>query len=88
MLFISSGKFFLFSRYLNFCLDFLVMKKKRLDWKDKINFKTYDVTTWSTNNYNTQSTNISRSKGNQTMKFGQVIEYNKRNIFLQKSFRK
>ena len=29
--------------------------------------------------------NISRSKGNQAMKFGQVIEYNKRNIFLQKS---
>ena len=32
--------------------------------------------------------NISRSKGSQTMKLGQVIEYNKRNIFLQKSFRK
>ena len=32
--------------------------------------------------------NISRSKGNQTMKFGQVIEYNNRNIFLQKSCRK
>ena len=29
--------------------------------------------------------NISQSKGNQTMKFGQLIEYNKRNIFLQKS---
>ena len=28
--------------------------------------------------------NISQSKGNQTMKFGQLIEYNKRNIFLQK----
>ena len=28
--------------------------------------------------------NISRSKGNQTLKFGQLIEYN-RNIFLQKS---
>ena len=28
--------------------------------------------------------NISRSKGNQTMKFGQLIEYNKGNIFLQK----
>ena len=27
------------------------------------------------------------SKTNQTMKFGQVIEYNKRNIFIQKSFR-
>ena len=32
--------------------------------------------------------NISRSKGNQTMKFSQVIEYDKRNIFLQKSCRK
>ena len=28
--------------------------------------------------------NISQSKGIQTMTFGQVIEYNKRNIFLQK----
>ena len=27
--------------------------------------------------------NISQSKGNQTMKFCQLIEYNKRNIFLQ-----
>ena len=27
--------------------------------------------------------NISQSKGNQTMKFGQSIDYNKRNIFLQ-----
>ena len=25
--------------------------------------------------------NISQSKGNRTMKFGQLIEYNKRNIF-------
>ena len=29
--------------------------------------------------------NISRSKGNQEMKFGQLIEHNKRNIFYQKS---
>ena len=28
--------------------------------------------------------NISQSKGNQTMKFGQLIEYIKINIFLQK----
>ena len=28
--------------------------------------------------------NISQSKGNQTMKFGQLIEYNKINTFLQK----
>ena len=31
--------------------------------------------------------NISRSKGNQEIKFGQLIEYNVRNIFLQKSRR-
>ena len=30
--------------------------------------------------------NISRSKANQTMKFGQLIEYNLRNIFLEKSY--
>ena len=27
-----------------------------------------------------------RSKGNQTMKFGQLIEYSTRNIFLEKSY--
>ena len=32
--------------------------------------------------------NISRSWGNQTMKFGQLIEYNMRNIFLEKSYTK
>ena len=32
--------------------------------------------------------NISRFKGNQTMKFGQLIEYNKINILLQKQCRK
>ena len=31
------------------------------------------------------SPNISRRKGNQTMKFGQLIKYNMRNIFLKKS---
>ena len=32
--------------------------------------------------------NISKTKGNQTMTFGQLIEYNKRNIFLQKFMQK
>ena len=32
--------------------------------------------------------NISRSKGNQTMKFGQLIECNMRNIFLEKPYTK
>ena len=32
--------------------------------------------------------NISRSKNNQTMKFGQLIECNMRNIFIEKSYAK
>ena len=32
--------------------------------------------------------NISRSKRNQTIKFGQLIEYNMRNIFFEKSYTK
>ena len=32
--------------------------------------------------------NMSRSKDNQTMKFGQLIEYNMRNIFVEKSYTK
>ena len=32
--------------------------------------------------------NISQGKGNLTMKFGQLIECNKRNVFLQKLYRK
>ena len=32
--------------------------------------------------------NVSRRKGNQTMKFGQLIEYNMRNIFLEKPYTK
>ena len=32
--------------------------------------------------------NISRSKGSQTIRFVQLIEYNTRNIFLEKSYTK
>ena len=32
--------------------------------------------------------NISRRKGNQTTKFGQLIEYNMINIFLEKLYKK
>ena len=63
------------------------MYKKRLDWKDKVNFKIHDVKTWLTNKCNTHIASISRSKGNQTIKFGQLIEYNMRNI-VEKSYTK
>ena len=60
------------------------MQKKQLEEKDNANFKIYDVTAWLRNNYNTHFAPYLRSKGNQTMKFGQLIEYNNKNIFLQK----
>ena len=53
----------------------------------KVNFKIHDAITWTTTITIHILPNISRSKGNQTMKLGQVIEYN-RNIFLQGSCRK
>ena len=62
---------------------------KRLDKKDKVNFKFYDARAWLTNNsYNHILSNISRSKGNLTMKFGQLIECNMRNICFEKSYTK
>ena len=60
------------------------MWEKQFDYKDKLDLKIM------TSKPGLQTIpvhilpNISQSKGNQTMKFGQLIEYNKRNIFLQK----
>ena len=52
------------------------------------NFKIYNVATWLINSYKTHILPIvSWSKGNQTMKFGQLIICNKRNNNLQKSFK-
>ena len=61
--------------------------EKRLDWKDEVNFKIYNVTTWKQAISIHTLINVS-SKGNQAMKFGQVIEYNMRNVFLEKSYTK
>ena len=59
---------------------------KWLDKKDKVNFKFYGVTAWLKKTIVMHILlNISRSKGNQAMKFGQLIERNMRNIFLEKS---
>ena len=55
--------------------------RKQLDEKDKINFKINDVTTWFTNNCNAHIAQYLTN--NQAMKFGQLIKYNMRNIFLQ-----
>ena len=54
--------------------------EKRLDWKAKINSKIYDVTTWLTIAMYILP-NISRNKGNHTMKFSQLIAHHMRNVF-------
>ena len=64
------------------------MLKKRLDQKDKVNFKIHDVTAWVTNNHNKHIAQYLTKKSNQAMKLGQLIEYIKRNIFLEKLCRK
>ena len=52
-----------------------------------VNFKYYDVTDWTIIILPVIHIlpNISRSKDNQAMKFGQLIKYSVRSIFLQKS---
>ena len=61
-------------------LSGLCYAKKRLDKSGMIKFKVYDVKDWPKNNYNTHITHISRSKGNQAIKFGQLIKHSVRNI--------
>ena len=56
--------------------------------KVKVKFKIYDVTTWEENNCNTHISQYIQKKGNQTRRFGQLIEYNVINTFLYKSSRK
>ena len=47
---------------------------KQLDKKGKVNFKIYDMTDWTIDNYNTCIVQYSRSKCNHTMKFLWLIE--------------
>ena len=56
--------------------------------KAMIDFNIFDVTDWIKNNYNTHIGQYLKKKSNQTRKFGQLIEYNMRNIFLEKPYTK
>ena len=88
MQFISPQTLFSFSRYLSFCLDFLVIYQNGMIKKIRL------ILNFVTSQPGLQTIvihilpNILRSKGNQTMKFGQLIECNMRNIFLEKSYTK
>ena len=74
MLFVSSQKLFSFSRYFNFCLDFLGMQKKRFDQTDKVNFEIYDVTPWLTKNY---KTHIAQYLTNQRQPDNEILSVNR-----------
>ena len=86
MLFISPQQ--LFSFYLNFCLDFLVMEQNGLIRKIRL------ISNFMTSKPGQQTIvihilpNISRSKGNQTIKLDQLIECNMRHICLEKLYAK
>ena len=68
---------------MDFCLKFLVMYKD--SWIKKIGL----ISKFMTSQLGLQTIaiqilpNISRSKGNHSMKFGQLIEYNTSHIFLK-----
>ena len=87
MLFIPQ-KLFLFLRYLNNCLDFLIMQQNDLIKKIIL------ISNFVTSQTGSQTMviqiflNISRSTDNQTMKFGQLIEFEIRNISLENSYTK
>ena len=75
-----------FTRHLNFCLDFLVMQKNGLIRKIR------SISKFMTSQSGKQTIaihmlpNISRRKDNQTVKFGQLIEYDMRKSFLACNF--
>ena len=79
-----SQKLFSFSRYFNFGLDFLVMKKNDLMRLISKLMKQPGKQTLTT----LILPNTLRSKSNQTMKFGKPKEYNLRNIFVEKPYAK
>ena len=85
---INIQRLFSFLRYLPLCPDFLVLNKNGLIRKLRL------ISKFLTSQVGPQIitkhilSNISRSKCNQTMKFNQLIEYDKQNIFLEKSYTK
>ena len=72
----------LLSFCLNFCAEVFAQVGKQLYKKAKVNVKTEDVTNKIKDNYNNILPDISTSKGNHKINFGQLIEYDMRDVFL------
>ena len=83
---ISPCNFLSLSRYI--CLDFSVMQKNDLIRKIRLISKFMASKPWKRTIAMHILPSISRSNDNQTRKFGQLIEYKMRNIFLETSYTK
>ena len=82
MLFTSSYKLFSFLGHLNFSPDIFVHFGKRLDKKGTVNLKFMTSQSGKQTITIHKLSNISRTKGNKTLKFCQLIEYNVKNNVL------
>ena len=71
-----------------FCPDFFGHERKRLDMKVKVSFKLMTSETRKQIITIHMLPKISRSIGNLIMKFDQLIEFNVKNIFIEKSSKK
>ena len=76
--------FKMFLKYLNFCTDIFIKKKTGLIRKLRLTSKLMSSTGKQIITISILP-NVSRSKGNQIMKFSQLIEYNMLNTPLKKS---
>ena len=64
------------------------MYNKRLNYKDKVNFKIHDVTAWLANICKIHIAQYLKKKGNQAIQYGHLIQYNMRSIFVEESYTK
>ena len=76
--------YFISKAHVNFCLEFLVILIRKIWLISKFMSSQPEKQTTTIHIF----PNISRSNDNQRMKFDQLIEHNRINIFLHKSYKK
>ena len=79
----KKNRFLLHKKKFQVQKSYYFFPERRAVQNHKIDLKTYDATTWLTNSYNIHVVQYFTSKGNQITKFGQVMDYNKINVFFR-----
>ena len=69
-------------KIIKFVLTFWACRKKRLHYKDKVNFEIYDVKNLANKELQHKYCSISHELKATRLKFGQLIKRHKINIFL------